>query len=336
MYRETVLVTGGAGYIGSTVCAELLKTGREVVVVDNFCHGHRAALPEEAIVVEDDVQNTAHMTEIMRQYEVKAVLHFAAFIEAGESMRDPGLFFHNNSFGALSIMRAMVKAEVKNLIFSSTAAVYGNPLKIPITEEESLKPINAYGESKLLVERMLGWFRDIHGFKTARLRYFNAAGNTPERGEDHHPESHLIPLVLQAALGQRPHIAIFGTDYDTPDGTCVRDYVHILDLAQAHILALEALENSGSVVKGDGDLVYNLGSGHGFSVREVIEAVREVTGIDFKVVEQARRPGDPAFLTASSDKVCRELGWKPKYDNIKDLVSSAWAWKKEHPNGYED
>ena len=325
MYRETVLVTGGAGYIGSTVCAELLKTGREVVVVDNFCHGHRAALPKEAIVVEDDVQNTAHMTEIMRQYEVKAVLHFAAFIEAGESMRDPGLFFHNNSFGALSIMRAMVKAEVKNLIFSSTAAVYGNPLKIPITEEESLKPINAYGESKLLVERMLGWFRDIHGFKTARLRYFNAAGNTPERGEDHHPESHLIPLVLQAALGQRPHIAIFGTDYDTPDGTCVRDYVNVVDLANAHILALKYLEKGGETN------FFNIGTNNGNTVREIFDACEKTTGKKIALDVKPRRAGDPATLVADNTKAKNILGWTPNH-TLMDSIKTAYDWEVKLQN----
>lgn len=326
---ETVLVTGGAGYIGSTVCDEILKTGRRVVVVDNFCHGHRAAVPKNCLIEECSIEETERLIDIMVRYGVKAVLNFAAFIEVGESMRDPGAFFANNTMGTLSVLRAMVKAKVDRIVFSSTAAVYGNPKKVPITEDQELDPTNAYGESKLMVERMLRWFEEIHGLKSARLRYFNAAGNTPERGEDHHPESHLIPLVLQAAMGQRSHISIFGTDYNTPDGTCVRDYVHILDLAQAHILALEALEKSGN-------LVYNLGSGQGFSVRQVIEAVCKVTGLDFTVKEEGRRPGDPDFLIASSEKIRRELGWKPKYDSIEAIVDSAWQWRKVHPHGYED
>ncbi|MGM9992915.1 MAG: UDP-glucose 4-epimerase GalE [Candidatus Bruticola sp.] len=326
---ETVLVTGGAGYIGSTVCDEILKTGRRVVVVDNFCHGHRAAVPKKCCVEECSIEETDRLSKIMRSYEVYAVMHFAAFIEVGESMRHPGAFFANNTMGALSVLRAMTAAGVKRLVFSSTAAVYGLPKQVPITEDQELQPTNAYGESKLMVERMLRWFEEIHSIKSARLRYFNAAGNTPERGEDHHPESHLIPLVLQAAMGQRPHISIFGTDYATPDGTCVRDYVHILDLAQAHILALEALESRGG-------LVYNVGSGQGFSVRQVIEAVRQVTKCSFEVKEEGRRPGDPDFLIASSEKIRRELGWKPKYDSIEEIVDSAWQWRRRHPHGYED
>lgn len=327
--QETVLVTGGAGYIGSTVCAELLKTGRRVVVVDSLCRGHIKAVPSECIFEKCSIHETDRLASIMKDNQVSAVLNFAAFIEVGESMRDPGAFFANNTAGSLSVLSAMVKAGVERIVFSSTAAVYGNPARVPITEELDKNPTNAYGESKLLVERMIRWFEELHGIRAARLRYFNAAGNTDERGEDHFPETHLIPLIIQAAMGQRDHISVFGTDYPTPDGTCVRDYVHILDLASAHILALEALEKRGG-------LVYNLGSGSGFSVREVIETVREVSGVNFKVCEEGRRPGDPAFLVASSDKIRSELGWKPKYDNIKDIVASAWKWRMEHPNGYED
>ena len=327
--QETVLVAGGAGYIGSTVADELVKSGRRVVVVDNLIHGHLKAIPTECIFEKCAIQDTDRLVEIMRKYDVQAVVNFAAFIEVGESMKDPGSFFANNTFGTLSILQAMVKAQVKRIVFSSTAAVYGEPDRIPITEDLSLHPENAYGESKLLVERMLAWFEKIHGVRAARLRYFNAAGATVERGEDHHPESHLIPLIIQAAMGQRPHIAIFGSDYKTFDGTCVRDYVHILDLASAHILALEALEERGN-------LVYNLGSGQGFSVRQVIEATKEVSGVDFAVKEMDRRPGDPAYLIASSEKIRRELGWKPKFDDIKAIVKSAWDWRSKHPQGYED
>ena len=327
--QETVLVAGGAGYIGSTVADELVKSGRRVVVVDNLIHGHLKAIPKECIFEKCAIQDTDRLVEIMRKYDVQAVVNFAAFIEVGESMKDPGSFFANNTFGTLSILQAMVKAQVKRIVFSSTAAVYGEPDRIPITEDLSLHPENAYGESKLLVERMLAWFEKIHGVRAARLRYFNAAGATVERGEDHHPESHLIPLIIQAAMGQRPHIAIFGSDYKTFDGTCVRDYVHILDLASAHILALEALEERGN-------LVYNLGSGQGFSVRQVIEATKEVSGVDFAVKEMDRRPGDPAYLIASSEKIRRELGWKPKFDDIKAIVKSAWDWRSKHPQGYED
>lgn len=326
---ERVLVCGGAGYIGSTVCAELVKTGREVIVLDNFCHGHRQAVPKECIVAEGDLHDSAFLDRVLSTYRPQACLDFAAFIEVGESMRDPGLFFDNNSFGTLNLLRALVRHQVDKFVFSSTAAVYGEPEEVPIREDAALRPTNAYGESKLMVERMLDWFGSIHGLKSARLRYFNAAGNTPERGEDHHPESHLIPILMQVALGQRPHAYIFGSDYPTPDGTCVRDYVHIIDLASAHILALEALEERGG-------LVYNLGNGQGFSVREIVEALRQVTGHSVPVIESERRAGDPAALVACSDKIKRELGWKPRYTNIQDIVASAWEWRSRHPNGYED
>lgn len=327
MSPETILVTGGAGYIGSVVSAQLLERGYRVVIVDNFCHGHRAAIPAPSIVEELDIQDTERLAQVMRQYQVGAVMHFAAFIEVGESMRQPGRYFSNNTAGALSVLQAMVQAQVERFVFSSTAAVYGNPERTPITEEMELRPTNAYGESKLLVERMLPWFERIHGLRTARLRYFNASGNTPQRGEDHHPETHLIPLIMEAALGQRPQIAIYGEDYPTPDGTCIRDYVHVCDLASAHLLALEKLRECGN-------LLYNLGSGQGCSVRQVIEAVRQVSGRDFKVVSQERRPGDPAVLVASSAKIRRELGWKPRFESIEEIVASAWEWKVRHPQGY--
>lgn len=325
---DTVLVCGGAGYIGSTVCAELLKSGRNVVVLDNFCHGHRQAVPAQCAIVEGDIRDRACLDKVLEKYKPDACLNFAAFIEVGESMRDPGSFFDNNTFGTLNLLRALVRHGVDKFVFSSTAAVYGQPDKVPISEDAPLHPTNAYGESKLLVERMLDWFGQIHGLRSARLRYFNAAGNTPERGEDHHPESHLIPILMQVVLGQRPHAYIFGTDYDTPDGTCVRDYVHVVDLASAHILALEALEKRTK-------LVYNLGNGQGFSVRQIVEALRKITGHQLPVIEGERRAGDPASLVASSQKIRLELGWKPRFDTIESIVESAWAWRKDHPHGYE-
>lgn len=326
---ETVLVTGGAGYIGSNICAELIKNNYRVVVADSLIHGHRAAVPEECAFEKLSVSDTEALAGIMHRYVVDAVVHTAAFIEAGESMHDPGSFFYNNTAGSLSVLQAMVKAGVKRIVFSSTAAVYGSPERLPITEDMPLHPENAYGESKLLVERMLAWFERIHGLRAARLRFFNASGASPERGEDHRPETHLIPLVIQAAMKKRPYISVFGSDYKTADGTCVRDYVHILDLASAHLLALEALKERGG-------LFYNLGSGQGFSVKEIIDTVREVSQRDFEVRMLDRRPGDPDILIASSDKIRRELGWKPRFDSIKAIVRSAWNWHIAHPDGYGD
>ncbi len=327
--EDTVLVCGGAGYIGSTVSAELLKSGRRVIVLDNFCHGHRQAIPEGCHVVEGDVCDSRVLDETLSKFHPDVCLHFAAFIEVKDSMSNPGSFFRNNTFGTLNLLQALVRHNVNKFVFSSTAAVYGQPDHNPVTESASLHPTNVYGESKLFVERMLDWFGRIHGLRSARLRYFNAAGNTPERGEDHIPESHLIPVLMQVALGQRPHAYIYGNDYDTPDGTCVRDYVHILDLASAHILALEALDKRES-------LVYNLGNGRGFSVREIVEAVRKVTGHALPVIEAPRREGDPASLVASSERIRKELGWKPVYTDIESIVASAWEWRKAHPNGYQE
>lgn len=324
---KRVLVTGGAGYIGSMVCAELVGKGIQPVVVDNFCKGHREAIPQGCIVAEGDVHDGAMLDRVIGEYAPEACFHFAAFIEAGESMRDPGLFFENNTFGTLSVLRALVRHKIDKFVFSSTAAVYGTPDTVPISEDAPLHPENAYGESKLLVEQMLSWFTRIHGLRTARLRYFNAAGNSPERGEDHHPESHLIPILFEVALGQREQAAIFGTDYPTPDGTCIRDYVHVLDLASAHLLALQALQDHQ-------ELVYNLGSGQGFSVREVVDTVRAVTGHPIPVREEPRRPGDPAVLVASSAKIRRELGWEPRFATLKSIVESAWEWRQRHPQGY--
>jgi UDP-glucose 4-epimerase len=323
-----ILVTGGAGYIGSVTTAELIASGHNVVVYDNLSKGHKEAIPSEAALVFGDIADSKRLQSTFREYAVEAVLHFAALIEAGESMMVPERYFRNNSMGTLSLLEAMLEGHVHRFVFSSTAAVYGEPENIPILETDRLGPTNAYGESKLLVERMLDWFHRIHGLRYASLRYFNAAGGTPERGEGHDPESHLIPLILDVALGKRRSISIFGTDYPTPDGTCVRDYIHIVDLARAHILALAGLSERPQ-------MIYNLGNGRGFSVREVIDVARRVTGAEIPAEECARRPGDPATLVASSQKIRSELGWVPQHPDLDAIVSSAWEWRRAHPDGYQ-
>jgi UDP-glucose 4-epimerase len=326
---ERILVTGGAGYIGSTVASDLLRRGYEVVVYDNMSRGHRGAVPAGATFVTGDVGDRAALDDLFRTHKLDAVMHFAASIEAGESMQIPELYFRNNSAKALTLLEVVLAYRVARFVFSSTAALYGNPERTPIEESAVLAPVNAYGESKLLVERMLAWFNRVHGLRYAALRYFNAAGATAALGEDHKPETHLIPLVLQVALGKRERIAVYGTDYPTPDGTCVRDYVHIADLASAHLLALEALREKDR-------LIYNLGNGRGFSVKEVIESVRRVTGHAIPAQETARRPGDPAVLVASSERIKRELRWKPKFAELDDIVRSAWDWRRKYPDGYKD
>jgi UDP-glucose 4-epimerase len=324
------LVTGGAGYIGSVVAERLVQAGYQVTVLDNLGRGHREAVPERAELIVGDLGEPDKLSELFRARGFEAVLHFAAFIEAGESMKSPEAFFRNNTANTLTLLETMLKAGVKRFVFSSTAALYGNPTRTPILENDALQPTNAYGESKLLVERMLDWFHRIHGLRYASLRYFNAAGAAaPNKGEAHNPETHLIPRILNVALGRQNHVDIFGADYATADGTCVRDYIHVSDLASAHLLALEALERSGQ-------LVYNLGSGQGFSVREVIEGAKRVTGREITVVEAPRRPGDPAILIASSDKIRRELNWNPRFPQLEDILKSAWEWHKNFPNGYEN
>ena len=325
---ERILVTGGAGYIGSVVVAQLLERGYEPIVFDDLSNGHRAALSGAAKLIVGDIADRAALTRVFSEYQPAAVMHFAAFIEAGESMQHPGKFFRNNTANALTLLETLLEHNVKRFVFSSTAALYGTPEKTPIEESAPLEPSNAYGESKLLVEQMLGWFHRIHGLRYACLRYFNAAGAAGEQGEDHHPESHLIPIALQVALGARKDVAIFGTDYPTPDGTCVRDYIHVSDLATAHLLVLEALNAKER-------LIYNLGNGQGFSVREVIDTVRKITGHPIPAKESPRRAGDPAVLVASSDKIKNELGWKPEYAELESIVRSAWEWRKAHPKGYE-
>jgi UDP-glucose 4-epimerase len=326
--RLNLVVTGGAGYVGSVVTAELLAAGHRVVVYDNLSRGKRAAIPAEAEFVQGDVEDRLLLANTLKSFGAEAVLHFAALIEAGESMKVPERYFRNNSAAALTLLETMLETGVKKFIFSSTAAVYGNPVNVPIQESDPLCPTNAYGESKLLVERMLEWINRIHGLRYASLRYFNAAGAAPGRGEAHNPESHLIPQVLRVALGQRNSINIFGSDYPTPDGTCVRDYVHVLDLATAHVAALHALSQRDR-------LIYNLGSGRGFSVRQVVEISRSVTGHPIPVVESPRRPGDPAVLVASSTKIQNELGWSPRYRDLEQIIASAWQWHRSHPHGYD-
>jgi UDP-glucose 4-epimerase len=323
-----VLVTGGAGYIGSVVADRLLQIGHSVTVLDNLSKGRKQAVPAAAEFVLADTGDAQNLDSIFQAGQFDAVMHFAAFIEAGESMISPEIYFENNSARSLTLLRAVLKHKLPRFVFSSTAAVYGEPRRIPITEDDPLDPTNAYGEAKLVVERMLAWFHRCHGLRYASLRYFNAAGGTPDRGEAHRPETHLIPLVLQAALGQRKAISIFGTDYPTKDGTCIRDYIHIQDLATAHLLALDGLAEHEQ-------LICNLGSGNGFSVREIIEIARKVTGKKIEAIEEPRRPGDPAVLVASSDKIKRVLGWNPQHSDVEAIVGSAWEWHQSHPNGYE-
>jgi UDP-glucose 4-epimerase len=312
-----VLVTGGAGFIGSTTAAALLDAGHEVVVADDLSRGHRDAVPDAAGFVLADVTDPASIGPVVADGGFDACVHFAALIEAGESMVRPERFFAVNTAGSATLLEALLTAGVERFVLSSTAAVYGEPERAPIDEDDALLPTNAYGESKLLVERMLAWHHRIHGLRTASLRYFNAAGATPGRPERHDPETHLIPLVLQVARGQRSHIAIFGDDYDTPDGTCVRDYVHVADLADAHVRALERIDEFGT-------LTCNLGNGTGFSVREVIDAARRVTGHAIPAEVAPRRPGDPAALVASSARARDLLGWTPEVADLDRIVGDAW------------
>ena len=322
-----LLVSGGAGYIGSAVVSELLAAGHEVTVYDNLSHGYVAAVPKGAEFVQGDIADSSGLATLLKRSGIEAVLHFAALIEAGESMQAPERYFQNNTMGTLTLLQAMLNSNVKRLVFSSTAAVYGQPEQVPIPEEHKLQPTNAYGESKLLVERMLAWFHRVHDMRYASLRYFNAAGATAERGESHVPETHLIPLVLQVAMGQREAISVYGDDYETPDGTCVRDYIHVTDLATAHVLALEALAERTQ-------LIYNLGNGTGFSVLQVIEMARRVTRHPIPAVTAPRRAGDPAILVASSDRIRHELKWKPRYPELQTILETAWQWMKKNPNGW--
>jgi UDP-glucose 4-epimerase len=317
-----ILVTGGAGYIGGTVTRLLLERGHSVVVYDNLCHAQRSMVPAGATFVEGDVADSKRLDEVFAGASFTGVMHFAALIEAGESMRQPEVYFRNNTAATLSLLESMVRNNLYKLVFSSTAAVYGEPVRTPIAEDAALLPTNAYGESKLLVEQMLSWIHRVHGLRYASLRYFNVAGAIPGRGEAHEPESHLIPLILDVAIGRRDSIKIFGQDYPTPDGTAVRDYIHVQDLAEAHLLAFRALDDRSR-------MIYNLGNGQGFTVRQVVESARRVTGHSISVEELPRRAGDPAVLIASSAKIETELGWKPKYTQLDDIVRSAWDWHQQ-------
>ncbi len=314
-----ILVTGGAGYIGGTVATILLEAGHSVTVLDNLRHSRREEVPAGVQFVEADVADRSRMESLLHDLQPEGVLHFAALIEAGESMQKPEIYFRNNTASTLALLEAMLATGVNRLVFSSTAAVYGEPKSTPIEETADLVPTNAYGESKLMVEQMLRWFNRIHGLRYASLRYFNVAGAIAGRGEAHEPETHLIPLILDVALGRREKIFIFGDDYPTPDGTCIRDYIHVADLADAHILALEALARRDR-------MIYNLGNGSGFSVREVIESARRVTGHPIPVEVRTRRAGDPARLVASSAEAKANLGWQPKHPRMDDIMASAWAW----------
>ena len=318
-----ILVTGGAGYIGGTLTRLLLAQGHSVTVYDNLCHSKRLAVDAKAEFVEGDVADRALLEKTLNRGRFDGVMHFAALIEAGESMKRPEIYFRNNTAASLTLMEEMLATGHDRLVFSSTAACYGEPETTPILEDAKLEPTNPYGESKLLVEQMLRWMNLSHGLKYASLRYFNVAGATEGYGEAHEPESHLIPLILDVALGRRANIKIFGRDYPTKDGTCIRDYIHVRDLAEAHLLALGALSESKS------RLIYNIGNGQGFSVVEVIESVRRVTGRPIAVEECPRRPGDPAVLVASSEKIKTELGWKPKFAELDQIVASAWEWQQK-------
>lgn len=321
-----ILVTGGAGYIGSAVVEQLIANGESVVVFDNLCQGHRAAVHPEAVFVEGDLANRTVIDAALSQHRPDAVMHFASKTLVGESMEQPFLYLGDNVTNGLNLFRSMVEHGVKRIILSSTANLFDKPERMPIEETERIIPGSPYGESKFILERILHWLDRIHGMRFASLRYFNAAGATLTRGEDHDPEFHLIPIVLQVALGKREKALIFGADYPTRDGTCLRDYIHVADLAQAHILALSALEG--------GSRFYNLGNGEGFTVKEVIDAAREVTGKEIRAEIGPRRPGDPGVLVATSDKIRKELGWAPQFPHVHAIIESAWRWHQANPNGY--
>ena len=320
-----LLVTGGAGYIGSIVAQQLLEAGHEVVVLDNFVRGHRAAVPQDATLVEADLLDERATREALG-HGFDAVLHFAALALVAESVAHPERYHRGNHVGALNLLDAMRDAGVRRLVFSSTCAVYGEPESVPMREDIPAAPVNAYGNSKLAIDRMIADECRAHGLGAASLRYFNVAGAHGDLGEDHEPETHLIPLVLRAALGVTDHVKVLGTDYPTPDGTAVRDYIHVEDLARAHALALDAVEPGRHAI-------YNLGTGHGYSVREVVETARRVTGREIEAREESRRPGDPPALVAASDRIRAELGWVPE-KRLEDMIADAWAWHQAHPRGY--
>ena len=321
-----IFVTGGAGYIGS-VCSELLlNEGHEVAIFDNLIEGHRRAVDSRAQFIQGDLADRDQIERALSNTRPDAVMHFAAYALVPESMRDPSKYFRNNVSNGLNLLDAMLTTGVQRIIFSSTCALFGPPDRVPIDETAPARPANPYGESKLAFEKILRWYDQVHGLKFVCLRYFNAAGATEDLGEDHRPETHLIPNVLKVALGQRPSLEIYGTDYETPDGTCIRDYIHVVDLAHAHILALGATASG----------FYNLGTGGGSSVREVIAACRKITGREIDTIEKPRRPGDPPRLIASSEKIKKELGWQPQFQSLDVIIETAWAWHQKFPDGYEE
>jgi len=321
-----IFLTGGAGYIGSVCTEQLLNEGHEVAIFDNLSEGHRGAVDPRARFIEGDLAHREQIEAALSSCRSDAVMHFAANAQVGESMHNPSKYFRNNISNGLNLLDAMIAAGVRRMVFSSTCAIFGPPDRLPIDETASPRPISPYGESKLTFEKLLRWYDEIYGVKFVCLRYFNASGATEKFGEDHRPETHLIPAVLKVALAQRPNLEIYGTDYDTPDGTCIRDYIHIVDLARAHILALGATPSG----------FYNLGTGGGSSVREVIAACRKITGRKIDTIEKPRRPGDPARLIASSEKIKNELGWRPQFQSLNAIIESAWKWHQKFPNGYQE
>ena len=328
----SILVLGGAGYIGSHTALELVRAGHDVVIADNLVTGYRKAVPEKARFYEGDLRDFDFLDNLFQTEKIDAVIHFAAYSLVGESVTNPLKYYDNNLYGTKVLLDAMVKNGIDKIVFSSTAATYGEPENIPILESDRTCPTNPYGETKLAMEKMFSWTAKAHGLRYVSLRYFNACGadESGTIGEAHNPESHLIPLILQVPNGKRESISIFGNDYNTPDGTCIRDYIHVTDLAQAHILAVKYLENGG-----ESD-IFNLGNGIGYSVSEVIDTARKVTGHPIPEVEVPRRAGDPAMLVASSEKAKSVLGWKPEHDSLEEIIASAWNWHKNHPNGYND
>ena len=328
----SILVCGGAGYIGSHTVHQLVEKGEDVVIVDNLQTGHMGAVNPKAKFYKGDIREAEVLDRIFTENKIDAVVHFAANSLVGESMTNPLKYFNNNVYGMQVLLEAMVRHGIDKIVFSSTAATYGEPERIPIMEDDRTEPTNPYGQSKLIMEKMMKWVSLANGIRYVSLRYFNAAGaiEAGSIGEDHSPETHLIPLILQVPLGKRDHITVFGEDYPTPDGTCLRDYIHVLDLADAHVLAIDYLRRGGE------SNIFNLGNGQGFSVKEMIEAAREATGLDIKVEIGERRAGDPAQLIASSEKARKVLGWQPKFTDVKAVIGTAWKWHQQHPEGYQD
>ncbi len=323
-----IMVTGGAGYIGSIIVEKLLQEDEKVVVLDNLSQGHSNAVSKEAVFIEGNIQNSGLVKETIKNYEIDALIHMAAETVIEQSMVNPRIFFQENVINSISLLDSMLECSIEKIVFSSTAAVYGEPQEVPITENHPKNPINSYGESKLMFEKVLEWYHRAYGIKFIALRYFNAAGASDSFGEDHDPESHLIPLVMKAALGLKDHVKIFGTDYPTKDGSCIRDFIHVLDLADAHILALKKIDE---ITRG----IYNLGSGTGDSVIDVIKTTEQISGEKIHIQNKNRRQGDPAVLIAGSDRARHELGWEPKRNDLSSIIQSAWKWHMNHPDGYK-